>query len=168
MLIGQDVVRWQISSATRGGCDLMHVACHAAFDEDSPDSSGVRLADGTILSAREMQQARLTGSLAVLSACESGRLDVRAGDELTGLANSLMLAGFTSVVAAGWRIPDDATAVLMAGFYGAVRKGENLARALQHAQLAVLDHKEFAAPVNWAAFRLFGGWRNPFGEDAGA
>jgi CHAT domain-containing protein len=161
-VLGANVVRSRLNDALHG-CDLLHVGCHAHFYHSEPERSGFVLADGGLFSARDARKLRLRAHLAVLSASESGRLNVQSGDELTGVASSLLAAGIQSIVATSWRIPDSATALLIEAFYAGLLDGQaTIAAALRSAQQHVARHRPYSLPYYWAAFRVFGDWRTRF------
>jgi CHAT domain-containing protein/tetratricopeptide (TPR) repeat protein len=84
--------------------------------------------------------------LAVLSACETGLGDTAGGEGVFGLQRALHVAGCRDVVASLWKVPDAATAALMAEFYRALWEDKlSPVLALQKAQLAVYraDPKRF-------------------------
>jgi CHAT domain-containing protein len=58
-----------------GHKDLVHLACHGFFDSTHPLLSGIKLAGGEILTAREVMNLTLRADLVTLSACETGRPD---------------------------------------------------------------------------------------------
>jgi len=63
------------------------------------------------------------------------------------------------VVASLWLINDESTAMLVAEFYQQLRDGGgNKAKALQNAQLALLQDEKYSHPNYWAAFLLVGNW----------
>ncbi|MEM1427726.1 MAG: CHAT domain-containing protein, partial [Cyanobacteria bacterium P01_H01_bin.130] len=76
------------------------------------------------------------------------------GDGVEGLARSFAAAGATSTVVSIWKVPDDATAVLMADFYRQLQAGAPKADALRHAMLTTRE--TFPQPYNWSAFMLLG------------
>lgn len=159
-LIGEDIIRSSLVPALRR-CDLLHVACHAFYDERDPAGSGFSLADRSVFSARDFAGGELSVRVAVMSACESGLLDIAAGDELAGLASSLLICGASTVVSTLWRIPDQHSCELMTQFYGDfTAKGQDMARALALAQRDLLREPSSRSPYNWAAFQLFGLWQN--------
>ncbi len=88
--------------------------------------------------------------LAVLSACETGLGEIRAGEGVFGLRRAFVLAGARTLVMSLWKVPDQQTQELMVDFYHRVLSGQPRAEALRQAQLSIkARHPE---PVNWAAF----------------
>jgi CHAT domain-containing protein len=163
-LTGSAVVRSAIVPAL-GDCGFLHIACHAYFNERDPAGSGFRLADGSVFSARDFTEGNLRVHFAVLSACESGLVEVAAGGEIAGIAPSLLLCGASGVVAALWRVPDQHTLELMRRFYsGMVAGRQDPARSLAEAQRDLLKHAPKDAPCPWAAFQLFGSWVVDWGK----
>lgn len=137
---------------------VLHLACHGVFHPAHAMFSALRLADGW-LTAHELAAGSLAGSLVSVSACESGRYAVHAGDEVVGLPRALLVAGARDVVASNWLAHDDATARLMTRFHAAVAGGDDPAAALRIAQQAVRD--DYPHPFHWAAFSVTGaGWRS--------
>jgi len=86
-------------------------------------------------------------------------MTIHSGDELEGLVPSFMYSGFEAVVGSLWRVPDRQTGELVEVFYRHVKMGEDLARCLQSAQLAVLGNKASASPYFWGAWQIIGNWR---------
>ncbi|KAJ7204141.1 CHAT domain-containing protein [Mycena pura] len=92
---------------------LVHFACHGVQDSANPLNSGLMLSDGRLTVSRIMQRAgnetRNSGnvmSLAVLSACETGKGETKTPDEAMHLAATLLFAGFRGVVATTWTMQD--------------------------------------------------------------
>jgi CHAT domain-containing protein len=97
--------------------------------------------------------------IAVLSACESGRAEVPAGDDPAGLAASFLQAGVQAVIATLWPVDDAATAQLVTDFYdGVLGDRVDLASALRRAQRAMLQRPATSHPYYWAAFYMAGRW----------
>jgi CHAT domain-containing protein len=131
--------------------DVLHLACHGRFRDDSPDFSSLSLADGP-LALHEIRRWPLRARLVVLSACETGASRLAPGDEAFGLVRGFMIAGAASVAATLWPVADAATAALMARFYAGLAAGEPVAAALRRAQCdaaTVGGH-----PFEWAAWTL--------------
>ena len=92
--------------------------------------------------------------LVVLSACETSRGQLSAGDDIIGLNRAFIYAGAPTVIASLWTVDDEATRVLMIAFYGYLKQGFGKAAALTQAQLDL--RKQFPHPYYWAAFVLTG------------
>ena len=119
--------------------------------------------DGFLL-ARDLFELRVPARRAVLSACDTGRGRVFAGEGMLGLARAFMLAGTPRVIASLWRVDDQATRALMVKFYELWHprdgsKGLGAAAALRRAQEFVRnhpDHPKWKHPHYWAAWVLWG------------
>jgi CHAT domain-containing protein len=135
------------------GCYVLHLACHGLFRVDNPMFSSLKLHDGW-LTAADTMQLDLAGALVTLSACESGRNEVYAGDELIGLTRAFLGVGASTLVVSLWLVQDEATAELMEKYYERLRGGMGSAQALRAAQLATKD--EHPHPYYWAPFVLVG------------
>ena len=135
------------------GCGILHLACHGMFRVDNPMFSALKLYDGW-LAASDVIRLDLAGALVTLSACESGRNEVFAGDELMGLTRAFLGAGATTLVASLWLVQDETTAELMEMWYEQLRKGVGRAAALRNAQLALKER--WSHPYYWAPFVLIG------------
>ena len=82
-------------------------------------------------------------------------------DQLPGASSSLLCekSGAASVVASLWLINDESTATLISEFYQQLRNGNgNKAKALQNAQLVLMQDERYAHPNYWAPFLLVGNW----------
>ncbi len=135
------------------GCSVLHLACHGLFRTDNPMFSSLKLHDAW-LTAADVMQLDLAGSLVTLSACESGRNEVLAGDELIGLTRAFLGVGASALVVTLWLVQDETTASLMERYYERLRDGAGPAEALRTAQLAIKD--EHSHPYYWAPFVLVG------------
>jgi tetratricopeptide (TPR) repeat protein len=118
---GGDLTFDWLAGALDGTARLVHLACHAVFDEARPERSGLLLAgpEGRPDQVTLPRLASLdwSGALVVLGSCQSGKHRVRTGDELTGIASTLLAAGATALVSTFRPVPDLATAVLMLWFH---------------------------------------------------
>ncbi|MBI3241835.1 MAG: CHAT domain-containing protein [Chloroflexi bacterium] len=139
--------------AEASGCSVLHLACHGLFRADNPMFSSLRLHDGWLMAVDAMQ-FELSGALVTLSACESGRSQVMAGDEIIGLTRAFLGAGASTLVVSLWLVQDETTMTLMGNWYEQLKRGTGRAAALRAAQLslkAVHPH-----PYYWAPFVLVG------------
>jgi CHAT domain-containing protein len=135
-----------------------HLATHGLVDEQSPLFSALLTSpspgEPARLSLYELTNAKLRARLVVLSACETGLGKLLAGDEVAGLTRTLLQAGAETVVASLWKVSDESTALLMAGFHQRLRAGHGAAESMREAALAVRE--KFAHPFYWAPFVLTG------------
>jgi CHAT domain-containing protein len=113
---------------------------------NDPASAG---ADGGILTGLSVVDLPLEGlRLCVLSACETGLGELTEGEGVVGLQRAFHAAGCPDVVGSLWKVPDAATAALMAQFYHELRnKGRPPLEALREAQLTVYRHPERIADL---------------------
>lgn len=101
--------------------------------------SALRLADGD-LNVYDIERLGSSPGLVVLSACDSGFTETRAGEELTGLATALLRMGTASVIASVGLVPDtEATGTLMESFHTRLGAGESPGASLASAQMDVWD-----------------------------
>jgi CHAT domain-containing protein len=115
--------------------------------------SSLKLHDGW-LTAADVMQLDLAGTLVTLSACESGRSEMFAGDEPMGLMRAFLGAGAATLVVSMWLVHDEAAARLMEKYYEWLQEGARPAQALRAAQLAIKD--AYPHPYFWAPFIVVG------------
>jgi len=150
------------------GHDVVHLGCHGLFDARAPSQSGLMLAKDSwltiqpIITRLHLDRARL----AVLSACQTGQLDVRRGEEHVGLVQAMMTAGARTVVASLWSVDDASTRVLFEEFYAALGEGQSPAEALARAASRVRQHPGWEHPYYWAAFQAVGLAQTPAPRNA--
>lgn len=142
---------------------ILHLATHGILDDASPMYSYVVLAnegenrreDG-FLEAWEIMNLDLDADLVVLSACETARGRVGAGEGMIGFTWALFVAGSPSTVVSQWKVDAASTATLMLEFHRGLRANNSKARALQQAALKVLRDRRYQHPFYWAPFVLIG------------
>lgn len=150
----EDRATRQAVRAADGRHSILHIACHGAARLDNPTFAHLELADG-FLGMTDIFNLSLDGALVILSACETGRGVVTAGDEVVGLGRGFLFAGASTIVQSLWRVDDEATTHLMKDFYQALMSGQTKGAALRDAQRrAFARHPEH--PCRWAAFQLVG------------
>ncbi len=133
--------------------NVIHLATHGLFRPDDATFSSILLSDGW-LSVHDIYGLRLQADLVALSACQSGRSWLAAGDEVVGLMRGFLHAGASALLVSLWPVDDEATADLMASFYGAARKGLPLHQALAQAMRSAREARPH--PFHWAPFVLVG------------
>ncbi len=108
-----------------------------------------------MVTAFELAGLNLWGTqLVILSACDTGRGDVKLGQGVYGLRRALMVAGTETLVTSLWKVDDDATSELMAGYYHHLLAGQGRAAALRQAMLDL--RKKHPHPHFWAPFIALG------------
>jgi len=154
-----------------GQAAILHFATHGILNNASPMYSHLALAQGGanedgLLEAWELMQLDLKADLAVLSACETARGRVGAGEGMIGLTWALFVAGAPSTVVSQWKVESASTRDLMLGFHRQLRapmasarsKGAK-AEALRQAALKLMKNPETSHPFYWAGFVLVGDGR---------
>ena len=161
ILIG-DEARETIIKNEGAKYDILHIATHGVIDESAPMFSSLVLAasgggaeDG-LLEAREIVNIHLGADLAVLSACETGRVNSTYGSGVIGLSWALLAAGCRTTVVSQWKAQSAATADLMVEFHRQLVSGASKPEALHRAQLALRKDPRYAHPFYWAPFVVLG------------
>jgi len=134
---------------------ILHIAAHGQHRLDQPDLSYIQLADGQFY-ADDLFQHDLSYELVTLSACETGRANVSAGDELIGLGRGFLYSGAGALILSLWQVADISTLRLMELIYQALHTGMSKAAALRSAQLAILAESPGLHPAYWGGFQLIG------------
>jgi CHAT domain-containing protein/tetratricopeptide (TPR) repeat protein len=159
----------------------LHFATHGLTDEDRPTNSCLILAQNpklpspsgesptpdpsplgegpgvgdNLLTSSEMYGLELDAELVVLSACQTGKGTLKAGEGIIGLTRGLLYAGARNLMVSQWNVNDASTAELMTKFYSKILAGQSNRQALREAKLELLNSK-FACPHYWSAFVLVG------------
>lgn len=121
--------------------------------------------DDGILTAEEVAGLNLNGvEWAVLSACDTGLGEIRAGEGVFGLRRAFQVAGARTVIMSLWPVDDQGTRAWMRVLYEArLRRGLSTADAVHAASVTVLRDrrakKQSTLPVYWAAFVAAGDWK---------
>ncbi|MBW1811156.1 MAG: CHAT domain-containing protein, partial [Deltaproteobacteria bacterium] len=144
------------------GSKIIHIASHGIFLPERPMESYLALSANPPragrLSANEILEVDLSrASLIVLSACDTGRVEISKGDEIIGLSRAFLHAGTNSLVASLWPLSDESAAVIIEKFYNNIRAGKSPAKSLGLAIRKVKADSKFAHPFYWAPFEVIGG-----------
>jgi CHAT domain-containing protein len=155
--------------AEAGKFRILHLATHGILDNASPMYSNILLSGGDngqedgLLEAREIMQMDLKADLAVLSACETARGRISAGEGVIGLSWAFFVAGTSTTVVSQWKVESASTADLMLAFHRALMAAPksggdafSTARALQRAEIRLLRSPKYAHPFYWAGFIVVG------------
>lgn len=146
------------------GAPLLHLATHAFVDPGAIEQSRIlfsaqqRGGPATYLFLNEAYELPLADvELAVLSACDTERGRLMAGEGVESFSRAFLAAGARSTVTTHWRVPDATTAPFMRVFYHHLQRGATRAEALRRAKLQFLNSAGPAKdPHYWAAFTLTG------------
>ena len=122
------------------------------------DDIPVNVDDG-ILTGMEISRLDLRGlDLVVLSACDTGKGDIKQGEGVFGLQRGFKKAGVQTILMSLWKVSDISTEMLMTDFYQNICKGKSKRESLRLAQQKVRNHKDsegyriFQDPHYWAGF----------------
>jgi CHAT domain-containing protein/tetratricopeptide (TPR) repeat protein len=163
VLTGEDA-REAVVKAEAGRYEVLHFATHATLDDQNPLYSRIILSrtetdvheDG-LLEAWEIMKLDLNASLTVLSACETARGRVVAGEGIIGISWALFVAGSPAAVVSQWKVDSARTSELMIEFHrNWLRKRDaTKSEALRQAALKLL-RGPYNHPAYWAGFVLIG------------
>jgi CHAT domain-containing protein/tetratricopeptide (TPR) repeat protein len=160
-LAGCAAVPEALRRAADNNVELLHIATHARIDAQRPRLSALALSPerGTndtvsTFGLLDILGLKLRSRLVVLSACETSRGRLLAGEGVLGPAQAFLQAGASSVIASYWRVDDQRTSAFMQQFYSHLLL-EHLpaAAALRKTQLA---EAHAGTSFDWAAFALYG------------
>jgi CHAT domain-containing protein/Tfp pilus assembly protein PilF len=121
------------------------------------DAAGPGEEDG-ILTAEEIASLDLSGvEWAVLSACDTGLGDIKAGEGVFGLRRAFQVAGAKTVIMSLWGVEDESARQWMTALYTArLERQLDTAECAREASLSVLHARRAAglstSPFYWAAF----------------
>ena len=184
VLLGKEATEsgFRLALSKRPRWRAVHLACHGFVDPERPMLSSLAetpdAEDDGFLTAIEVFRTKLPADLVVLSACETGKGKVYAGEGIVGLTRAFMFAGAPRVLVSLWKVDDRATRILMEEFYALWNKqGLGAAASLRKAQEFVRDYEieavdaeasraagrdvttkkmPYAAPRFWAGWVLWG------------
>lgn len=138
--------------------DVLHVACHAFFDAESPLQSFLALAPEYTSSGKvtvaKIYELDLRASLVVLSGCQTSIGKYTPWDDAIGIAQGCLLAGAEAVIGGLWYLCDQSTLDLMTRFYMYVKKGKTFSRALFDSRRELIQRG--GLPYEWSPFVLMG------------
>jgi CHAT domain-containing protein/tetratricopeptide (TPR) repeat protein len=149
---------------SRGGENPLRLAGLALAGANQRHSSGPDAEDG-ILTAEEIAALDLSGvEWAVLSACDTGVGEIRAGEGIFGLRRAFRVAGAGTVIMSLWPVDDDSAREWMTALYAArFKRQQSTDEAVRRASVDVLRRRRASRqsthPFHWAGFVAAGDWR---------
>jgi CHAT domain-containing protein/tetratricopeptide (TPR) repeat protein len=136
---------------------VVHFATHALIGE-SQSRTALALSPGGsddgFLTTSEIASLHLSGSLVVLSACQSLGGQILGGEGLRGLTGPLFEAGARTIVVTHWSIGDRSVLPFVDRFYATMASGQTVGDALRQTKLAAIH--DGARISDWAAFTVIG------------
>lgn len=148
--------------------NVLHFATHGVLDDRHPlysylllSKSAGDISDDGFLEAREIMDLNLRADLVVLSACETARGRIGAGEGVIGMSWAFFVAGCCTTVVSQWQVNSPSTSELMAGFYKHLRpaaaEGRKMkSEALRLAALELIKSPRYKHPYYWAGFVMVG------------
>jgi CHAT domain-containing protein len=143
---------------------IVQFATHGILNNASPMYSHLVLAqndknpneDG-LLEAWELKDLDLKADMVILSACDTARGRISAGEGIIGMTWASFIAGAPTTVASQWKVESRSTTELMLEFHRQLLKGNvSKAEALRRAQLKLLRDPKYRHPSYWAAWVIVG------------
>ena len=141
---------------------VLHMATHGEFSS-SPEETYLLTYDEKLYLDNLERLIKLSQfreeplELLTLSACRTAVGDEKASFGLAGVA---VKSGARSALATLWFVDDEATRLALTQFYSKLYENPHLskARALQEAQVSLIQQPRYRHPAYWAPFMLIGNW----------
>ncbi|MCC6987480.1 MAG: CHAT domain-containing protein [Acidobacteria bacterium] len=168
---GADASEHALKRTDLGAYGVVHFAAHAVADEAVPERSAVLLAAGDaaedgLLQAREIEDLDWSGTIVILSACQTASGSVVDGEGVMSLARAFFAGGARTVIGTRWPVGDRDAAAFFETFYRALGEGVTVSAALASAKRQAIDAG--ASPALWAGVVLLGdGGARPGGRAHG-
>ncbi len=121
--------------------NVIHFSCHGSFQVDSPLDSRLILAGGNLTLREIFAKLKIpNANTVVMSACETGMIELERGDEYIGLTSGFMYAGASTIISSLWAVNDLSTSLLIIRWYeNVLQKDMGKVAALNEAQKYIRD-----------------------------
>ncbi len=167
VLLGSEA-REDVFKALTSNAGTIHFATHGVLDNRQPLYSFLLFSrdsndpenDG-LLEAREIMNLKLNARMAVLSACETARGRIGAGEGVVGISWAFFIAGCPTTVVSQWKVDSAAATNLMIPFYRFLNSQNpkvavSKAGALRQAMIGLMRDARYRHPYYWAGFVVMG------------
>jgi CHAT domain-containing protein len=150
---------------------ILFLSTHGVYDvsiEGDPLSkSGIFFAGcnepdkDSFLSAIEVMGMDMNGvDVVILSACETGLGEIKAGEGVYGLQRAFLMAGAGSLILTLWSVGDKDAEFIDKSILEGIKNGEPIPSALRNAKINMIREKRkkalFPNPYNWSGFVYVG------------
>ena len=156
--------------AEAGSYRILQLATHGVLNNANPMYSHIVLSQSAgngnedgLLEAWEIMNFDLNADLVVLSACDTARGRIGAGEGVIGLTWAFFVGGTPTTVVSQWSVESASTTELMLNFHRNLKSVGNgagyattKAEALRQAELKLLRTKRYRHPFFWAGFIVMG------------
>ena len=158
---------------------ILHLSGHGIYRETLPTidadhsakpadeaitATGMLIGENSVLTTAHIEQMRVVPDFVFINCCSLGRIEAeramlgenRPGNPMlaANLATQLIEMGVRGVIAAGWRVLDDAAKLFASTFYEAFLAGETFGEAVLAARRATFDR--FPTTNTWGAYQCYG------------
>lgn len=152
---------------------VVHLSGHGVYCETLPEVgkttstkrvTGMLIGDGILLTTAHIEQMRVVPDFVFINCCSLGHIepepwkpsDSRPGNPMlaANLARQLIEMGVRGVIAAGWKVLDDAALLFARAFYEAFLGGATFGEAVLAARRATYDR--YPRSNTWGAYQCYG------------
>lgn len=121
--------------------------------EPEKEDIGLDNSSNGVVTSYEAMNLDLHGTnLVVLSACETGLGEIKAGEGVYGLQRAFLVAGAKALIMSLWKVNDETTQQLMNIFYSNWTRTGDMQKSFKEAQLNLMN--KYKNPYYWGAFVL--------------